>query len=295
MQGTCSCGHAELHTCLFCCRPGHHIFDCCHDLPKGSPAYRHCGTEQGCQERGCCFDQNIPPHNWCSGFPHQATVAQKEELRPAAQKEEAMRSRDDPKCSPNHEGPFTYNEGLMLGAAVALGTAPGVPATLREIYARDAARFAGHLVRVQTELGVLHDDCEWTCNQNDDTPATDCQGALPPPPTAFGYTRTVSPTSWLPLTVYAMSFDRSHAAFKGIAIRELGRFVTATSTNASHAAGRAGPLLPVTNASLVAEAHSVIEQSADAVWAKKRVSPLLWTGTFRGKVCRRRHRRCRCS
>ena len=40
---------------------------------------------------------------------------------------------------------FTYNEGLMLGAATALANATSAPA-----YSRDAARFAGHLVLVQT-------------------------------------------------------------------------------------------------------------------------------------------------
>ena len=46
---------------------------------------------------------------------------------------------------------FTYNEGLMLGAATALG------------HARDAARFARHIVESETKGGILYDTCEHEC------------------------------------------------------------------------------------------------------------------------------------
>jgi hypothetical protein len=65
-------------------------------------------------------------------------------------------------------GRFSYNEGLMLGAAAALGAAAGTPAALRGAYGRDAARFAGHLLNVQTAVGVLYDACESECGQNND-------------------------------------------------------------------------------------------------------------------------------
>jgi predicted alpha-1,6-mannanase (GH76 family) len=75
---------------------------------------------------------------------------------------------------------FTYNEGLMLGAATALANATSAPA-----YSRDAARFAGHLVLVQTRDRILFDGCEGQCT------CCDCQ------------------------------------SFKGIAVRELARWVGA--------------------------------------------------------------------
>ena len=69
-------------------------------------------------------------------------------------------------CS-KHEELFTYNEGLMLGAATALANATASPA-----YAADAARFAKHLVEKQTELKlgrVLVDSCDWG-----ESPCHDC-------------------------------------------------------------------------------------------------------------------------
>ena len=45
-------------------RTCHHIFDCCKDLLKSSPVYKHCGTEQGCQAR-----QSSTEHGpGCSGW-----------------------------------------------------------------------------------------------------------------------------------------------------------------------------------------------------------------------------------
>jgi len=71
---------------------------------------------------------------------------------------------DHVKCSKGSCEPvlwdFTYNEGLMLGAATALG------------HARDSARFVGRIVMDQTTPGgVLRDSCE--CSHS--LKALDCQ------------------------------------------------------------------------------------------------------------------------
>ena len=64
---------------------------------------------------------------------------------------------------------FTYNEGLMLGAATALGASSNSSAAAA-VYAADAARFAYHLVHKQTKGGVLFDACETRCSS-----CCDCQ------------------------------------------------------------------------------------------------------------------------
>lgn len=167
-----------------------HTEDCCGDLPRGSPAYNKCATPSGCESRGCCWDQNSPPHNWCSGKPNVSSPTR--------------RVRNTESCSLNHAS-WTYNEGLMLGAATALAAAAAssngsTSAALQGRYGADAARFASHLVSAQTEQKegrVLVDSCDWG-----ETPCHDC------------------------------------SQFKGIAYRELGRWLR--SPLASLGVGRAG-------------------------------------------------------
>ncbi len=142
-----------------------HLEDCCGTLPRGSPAYRECTTPNGCESRSCCWDENSPPHNWCSGKPNSSAPS--------------PRLRGSESCTLNHAS-WTYNEGLMLGAATTLAAAiaesyggrSSTSDVLQLQYAADAARFATHLVSSQTELKngrVLVDSCDWG-----ETPCHDC-------------------------------------------------------------------------------------------------------------------------
>ena len=226
-----------------------HATDCCGELPKGSPAYKECTTPDGCQKRGCCWDENSPPHNWCSGKP---STPQPPPPAPAScglvecntdgDCTEAGCSRcvhavfhpstcgppsaevdvDAATCS-KHEELFTYNEGLMLGAATALANATASPA-----YAADAARFAKHLVEKQTELKlgrVLVDSCDWG-----ESPCHDC------------------------------------SQFKGIAYRELGRWL------------RSG-LRPYST--LQDRVRTLLDDSAAAIW-EGRQEGAAWDGPLFG-------------
>ena len=125
-------------------------------------------------------------------------------------------------CS-KHEELFTYNEGLMLGAATALANATGSPA-----YAADAARFAKHLVEKQTELKlgrVLVDSCDWG-----ESPCHDC------------------------------------SQFKGIAYRELGRWLRSGLGSSS---------------TLQDRVRTLLDGSAAAIW-EGRQEGAAWDGPLFG-------------
>ena len=182
-----------------------HTEDCCGDLPRGSPAYNECATPTGCDKRGCCWDQNSPPHNWCSGKPTASNIWVHAGSR---RRRRSVESGDIElglgSCAENHDM-WTYNEGLMLGAATALAAATAKSdnsssgsAALRLRYAADAMRFARHLVSSQTENDegrVLVDSCDWGR-----TPCHDC------------------------------------SQFKGIAYRELARWLGSPLATSQHAA-----------------------------------------------------------
>lgn len=185
-----------------------HLEDCCGALPRGSPAYKECTTPNGCESRGCCWDENNPPHNWCSGKTNSSA--------PSPQ------VRGSELCTLNHAS-WTYNEGLMLGAATALAAATAqsnddsTSDALQLQYAADAARFASHLVSSQTEQKhgrVLVDSCDWG-----ETPCHDC------------------------------------SQFKGIAYRELGRWLRSPLAAAS-----------TERLLLKQSVHRLLHDSAALVW-----------------------------